>query len=114
MLKQVINGKTVSTIYIEGSSADLDAFKGLLEGRVDEYDLKSSGGTAAPLPDKLNSKRFSVGKADEYISCSFRIHLLPSPKNQFDVRDAVVGKFDAHYDVSVSCDYCRMIKGGDR
>ena len=115
MLKQIINGKTVATLYIEGSQADMDALKGLLEGRVDEYKLKASGGTAAPLPNKLNSKRFSVGKFDgRYpISCAFRLHHLPTQKNEEDVKGAVLGKFDAHYGVSSPCEYVNMLKGGD-
>jgi len=117
VLKQRINGKTVATLYVEGSAGDIGALKALMEGQVDEYELKSSGGTSAALPTQLESKRCSVGKkVDAYsrVSCVFRIPHLPASKSEDDVRNAVLGKFDCHYDLTEACEYFNYLKGGNR
>jgi len=113
MLRQYINGAWVNTISVDATADDLTALKSILEGKVEEWDSKASGGTKADLPDTLNPMRFAVGKDGGTYhskkSCSFRVHHIKPDKTSEDVKTLVVGNFDARYDLDEKCEYCRLI-----
>ena len=109
MYTQSIGSKSVGFLMVVASAADLTVLEGLMEGKVEKYDLKSSGGTAAPMPAVLNTKKFSCGKKSQHYRCSFKVPHLKTTKTANDVFAHVVGNFDANFDVSTSCDYCNVL-----
>ena len=106
---QSIGVKSVGFLMVDASAADLTALEGLMEGKVEKYERKSGGGTAAPMPAVLNTKKFSCGKKSQHYRCSFKVPHLKESKNANDVVAHVVGNFDANFDVSTSCDYCNVL-----
>jgi len=113
LLRQYINGKWVNTINVQASADDLNALKSLLEGKVQEWELKATGGTATVMPDKLNPMRFGLGNKSQEIRCSFRVHHVDPAKDEADLKSLIIGKFDAHYLVDTKCDYARLLYDGN-
>lgn len=105
MLRQTLNGVRVN-VKCEGAEVNL---KPLLAGLVEEFTLKAQGGTPAPAPQSLNRKRIAVGDSTQKISCSFTVPHLKETALYTDIEGAILGKFDAHYDQSVKCDYVNLI-----
>lgn len=109
LLLQTVGGKSGGYVNVEASTADLAALTALMEGKIEEYEEKSNGGTVAAMPAPLNSKKFSCGKRADNYRCSFTIPHLKPTKNSNDVIAAVKGSFDANYDVTATCDYCNVL-----
>jgi len=99
MIKQVINGRNVHSIYAEG---EIDELKSILEGKIEEYKEKASGGKEVAHPDKLNSVRFRLKK--DFKSTSMKIHHIDPAKFASDLISSITGKFDASYKLDVKCD----------
>jgi hypothetical protein len=109
VIKQKIKGRSVNTLVTEATSADLTDLLTLLEGEVTEYDLKASGGSVAPYPLALNTKKFSCGNKTSKISSSFSVkHLKPTVFIN-DVEAVVIGAFDASYDSTIKADYTNLL-----
>ena len=103
LLRQYFNGQRVNTLSVEASADDLNALKGLLDGKVEEWETKATGGTATAMPETLNSQRWVARKGK--LSCAFRIHHIEPTKLEDDVDDYIIGKFDTgYYDGAVKCD----------
>lgn len=113
LLRQYINGNWVNTINVQASADDLTALKSLLEGKVEEWESKATGGTATAMPDTLNPMHLGVGNKDQNIRCSVRLHHVDPAKDEDDIKGLVVGKFDAHYAVTTKADYCHLIYDGN-
>jgi len=109
LLRQYVNGNWVNTISVQASADDLNALKSLLEGKVQEWETKATGGTSAPMPEDLNPMRFGLGNRDQDIRCSMRLHHVDPAKKESDVKTIVVGNFDAHYQSTTKADYCHLI-----
>jgi len=110
LLRQYINGAWVNTVNVQATSDDLNALKSLMEGRVEEWETKATGGTEAQMPEELNSMAFGLGKKSENLRCSFRLHHVDPSKDEDDIKGLIVGKFDAHWEVSTKCDYAHLIR----
>jgi len=108
-IKQVIKGKTVRTLDVEASADDTTSLTDLMDGQVEVYDVKSSGGTAVDTPAELNRKKFSCGDRDEHLSCSFTVPHVKAGKNKADFKTVVVGAFDANYDTTTKCSYMNLL-----
>lgn len=107
--RQIIKGKNSNTLEVDATDADLADLEALLEGEVQKFDLKSSGGSTAPYPSTLNCKRFSCGDHTTKVSCSFNIpHAKPSAYTP-DFEAVVVGAFDASFNSTVACDYMNLL-----
>lgn len=111
MIKQKIGGRTVNTVSATGSSADMTTLSAILEGELTIYESKFEGGTVAPSPSALNTKKFSVGKKSLTLGTQCAAvsipHLKPT-KNFDDMLPAIVGKFDESYKSSAKCVYANM------
>ena len=86
-----------------------------MEGAVEQYEVKASGGTYAPMPATLRGMKVSVRKQGTNYRDTFKIVHVKAAKNDKDVRAAVNGVFDASYSTSTACDYVssysNMVKG---
>jgi hypothetical protein len=112
LLRQIINGQRIHTLSVQASADDLNALKGLMEGKVEEWETKATGGTATAMPDELNKMRFRIGKYKgngERESCAITLHHVDPAKSDDDVRNVVVGKFNASWNVDENCEYCDPI-----
>ena len=109
MYTQTVGGKSAGLLTVDASSADLTALEDLMEGAVEKYELKSSGGTVAAMPAVMNLKKFSCGKKSQNYRCSFKVPHLKTTKTANDVAAHVANNFDANFDVSTTCDYCNII-----
>ena len=110
LLRQIFNSQRYHTLNVQASADDLDALKGLMEGKIEEWDMKATGGTETAMPEKLNPKRFVCKK--DLKKCSFRIHHLDPNKSNVDLDSFCVGKFDVgFYDGAEKCDECYEILG---
>ena len=109
LLRQYINGAWVNTVNVQASADDLNALKGLMEGKIQEWELKAEGGTATSMPEELNPMRFGCGNKDQEFRCSFRLPHVDPAKTEDDVKTYVIGKFDAHWQVDTKCDYAHLI-----
>ncbi len=105
MLRQTLNGVRVN-VKCDGAETTLAP---LLAGLVEQFDLKTSGGSPAPMPAVLNRKRIAVGDSTQKISCSFTVPHIKETAKYTDIELAVKGKFDAHYDQTVKCDYVSIV-----
>lgn len=109
IVKQVIKGRTVRTLEVDASEANIADLVSILAGEVSLFELKSEGGSTSPLPATMNRKRFSCGNRTQKISCSFNV---PHVKNSAYINDfetAVIGNFDADYESSIKADYCNLL-----
>ena len=112
LLRQYINGAWVNTVNVQASADDLNALKTLMEGKVEEWDTKASGGTKTAMPEKLNKMRFRIGKDEGFgkrESCAITLHHVDPAKDEEDVRGAVIGKFNASWNVDANAEYCDPI-----
>ena len=112
LLRQYINGNRVQTLNVQASADDLDALKGLLEGKIEEWESKATGGSKADLPEDLNTMKFRIGKVEGMSSresCAFTIHHVDPAKSDDDVRNVVIGKFNASWNVDDNAEYCDPI-----
>lgn len=105
MIRQTLSG-VVSTVKCDGAEDDILP---LLAGRCEVYDLKFSGGSYSPHPAVLNRKRIAVGNKSHKVSCSFSVPHMKPTASYVDIEGALLGKFDAHYDVDFKCDYVNLI-----
>jgi len=95
LLRQYINGVRVQTLNVQASADDLDALKGLMEGKIEEWETKAKGGTATSMPETLNSQRWVSRKGDK--SCAFRIHHINPEKSDDDIAPYIISKFDVGF-----------------
>jgi len=95
LLRQYFNGIRVNSLSVQGSSDDLDALKSLMDGKVEEWETKATGGSAAALPEILNTQKWVSRKGS--LSCSFKIHHIDPNKNILDVQKAIKTKFDVGF-----------------
>ncbi len=112
MIKQIIGGVTKKTVYAEMSAADATTLQTLMEGKLEIYDLKSSGGTVATMPSVMNYINFSAGKKvskNVYQTASVRIPHIKQGKSFQDVRTLVVGAFDCGYESDTKCEYANLL-----
>lgn len=105
MIRQTLNGIR-NTVKCDGAETTVLP---LLAGFVEQYDLKASGGSPAPMPAKLNTRRLAVGNKDQKVSCSFTVPHIKETAKFPDIESALLGKFDAHYDQAIKCDYVSMV-----
>ena len=105
MIRQTLNGIR-NTVKCDGAEETLTP---LLAGFVEVFNLKASGGKASPHPAELNRKRIAVGNKDQKISCSFSVPHMKETATYTDIEGAILGKFDAHYDQNVKCDYVSLV-----
>jgi hypothetical protein len=103
LIRQIIKGKTVRSLDVVASDADVAPLIALLAGQVDTYELESTAGTAGTLPALLNAKKFSV-RSNDGISCSVSIPHVKTSVQKNDMTAVVVGAFDAHWDLSTKAD----------
>ena len=112
LLRQYINGQRVHTLSVQASADDLNALKSIMEGKIEEWETKATGGTATAMPDVLNKMRFRVGKYEtsgSRESCAITLHHVDPAKNEDDVRNIVIGNFNASWNVDVKAEYCDPI-----
>ncbi len=112
LLRQYINGVRIHSVNVNASADDLNALKALMEGKVEEWETKATGGTATAMPDVLNKVRYRIGKKvgnGVRKSCVITIHHLDPAKNDDDVRNAVIGKFNANWYVDENAEYCEPV-----
>jgi len=112
LLRQYINGARVHTLNVIAGADDLDALKSLMEGKVEEWETKATGGTSTAMPAVLNRFKFRIGKVKGFSSresCAFTLHHLDPAKNDDDVRNVVVGKFYASWNTADKAEYCDPI-----
>lgn len=111
MLRQRIGGRTVNTVMANGSADDMLALSSILEGEITTFELKFEGGTPAPAPTALNSKKFSVGKkylSGQTKSASVQIPHVKATKSFTEIQTAVIGQFDENFVSSVKCVYSNL------
>jgi hypothetical protein len=103
LLRQYFNGQRVNSLSVEASADDLNALKGLLDGKVEEWETKATGGTATAMPKTLNPQKWVARKGK--LSCAFSIHHIDPAKSIVDVANEIEAKFDVgFYDGAVKCD----------
>ena len=109
-----INGESAGIVDAVATEADMDVLKGLIDGKIEVYDLKSSGGTALEkAPTELNAFKFSVGKKDALNPASadrasVKIPHVKPTKSWTDMEPTIVGAFDASFDVATKCAYATL------
>ena len=109
-IKQNVKGRTVKTIDVVASAGDLTALTDLMDGEIETYDVKSSGGTAlAVTPTEFNKKKFSCGDRDQQLSCSFSVGHVKATAGKSDFKAVVVGAFDANYESSTKATYMNLL-----
>ncbi|AFL69752.1 hypothetical protein [Sulfurospirillum barnesii] len=112
MIKQIIGGKTVKTVYADMSAADLAVLQPLMEGKLEIYDKKFEGGTATSVPTEMNYIRFSVGKKiskNVTMSASVSVPHIKQGKSFADCKAIVIGAFDCGFESDAKCDYSNLI-----
>jgi len=110
LLRQIINGQRVNTINVDASADDLNALKSLLEGKVEEWEKKAEGRTAASKPAIPNLMRFACGKNGKpRYSCAFTLRHVDLAKDEQDVKSLVIGAFDASWETAEKAEYCHLI-----
>lgn len=109
-IKQVILGKTVKVVDVVATAGDLTALTDLMDGEIQTFDVKSSGGVAlATTPSVLNQKRFSCGDRDQNLSCSFKVPHAKATAGKSDFKAVVVGFFDANYETASKATYMNLL-----
>ncbi|MDT8338743.1 MAG: hypothetical protein RQ763_06065 [Sulfurimonas sp.] len=107
MIRQIVNGKTVKTVNVSASIADLATLKTLMAGELETWETKGSGGTPSN-PLILNHVGFAVGKkllGGAVHSQSVFIPHLKATKHFHEVRTAVVGVWDMDFNSATACEY---------
>lgn len=107
MIRQIVNGKTVKTVNVSASTADLATLSGLMAGQLETWETKGSGGTPAN-PAVLNHIGLAVGKklmgGAVHSQSVFIPHVKPT-KHFSDIRANVVGVWDMDFNSSTACEY---------
>lgn len=115
VILQTIGGKSAGITSVEASSADLDILTGLMEGKCEKYDVKSSGGSSAPVPAFLRAYKISVGKIGANFRDTFKVGHIKASKSSNDITAAIKGVFDASYATDLKCDrastFSNSVKG---
>lgn len=110
MLKQTIDGLTGKTLTFKANS-DEDALIAIMGGKVEKYELKSTGGSELnQTPAVLNRKSFIVSKETSTGRLSAMVR-IPHVKETFyfnELVTAVKGNFDASFESDVKCDVVKM------
>lgn len=110
MIRQVMNGRTINTVNVKATAADLTALKSILVGQLIEFEVKGEGGTPFPMPPEgLNAKKFSVGSKElsgQYISASVSIPHVKKTKAFHEIQAHAITNFDASYDIAKKVEYC--------
>lgn len=113
MIKQKVGGKTVNTVNATMSDADRDAVIAILVGECEKFDLKFTGGTAIALPEKLNTKKFTVARSDvtgTRVSAYVDVpHVKAGKTFNPDISTQVIGSFDASFDGSAKCESTNLL-----
>lgn len=109
IIRQTIKGRTVRSLDVEATAADLTALQALLAGEISVFDLQSTGGSSSPYPADLNRKRFSCGSKLHKLSCSFNVPHVKPTAHIGDIKAVVVGAFDASYDSSIKATYTNLL-----
>ena len=112
LLRQIVNGNRIHSLSVNANADDLNALKSLMVGKIEEWETKATGGTATAMPDVLNKRRYRIGRdkgAGDRESCAITIHHLASGKTDDDVKSAVIGKFNASWNVDENAEYCNLI-----
>lgn len=117
MLRQIMNGKVVQTVMVDGTEADLTALAHVLTGMTEIYEKKSEGGSMSVVIANPDSRGFSVGK--KYIdgsraSAFVRIPHLKTGKSFADVKTAILGAWDASTYTTEKCEYVNEIGNSSR
>lgn len=115
MIKQIINGKTVGTVYANVSSADFTTISAVLAGKSENYTKVAEGGTPFSVTTP-NAVKFSVGKVtlEGRISTAVSIPHLKVGKKDSDIRTVALGAFDVAYDIGTKCEYVNLIGNSSR
>lgn len=114
MFLVTIGGQSAGVVNVQAGEDDLAVLQSLIEGKIEVYDSKGQGGTAlASAPKELNTFRFSVGKKDATNSnvadrCSVKIPHVKLAKSFQDIETAVIGQFDASFEVDFKCEYANL------
>ena len=95
LLRQYFNGQRVHSLSVQASGDDLTALVGLMDGKVEQWETKATGGTATSMPETLNTQKW-VSRKDKK-SCAFRIHHINPAKDEDDIEELIVGKFDVGF-----------------
>ncbi|NPA44157.1 MAG: hypothetical protein GXO49_01345 [Chlorobi bacterium] len=95
LLRQYFNGTRVHSLSVNATGDDLSALVGLMDGKVEQWETKSTGGTATAMPETFNTQRW-VSRSGKQ-SCSFRIHHINPEKDENDVEGLIVGKFEVGF-----------------
>jgi len=109
MLKQIFNNKTVATLDLGATVADEAVISALLEGQIDTYTSKSTGGVEIAYPVTPSPLVFTVGKKypnKVYKSATVRISHAKALQTSTDLLAVTVGAFDENLVSSTKCDYC--------
>jgi hypothetical protein len=112
MIRQRIGGKSVNTVNVTGSAADITALTEILEGELTTFEQKFEGGTAAALPALMNGKKFSVGKkylSGQTRSASVYIPHVKASKSFSEIASAVIGQFDEDFEGTAKAEYSNLI-----
>jgi len=87
----------------------------LLEGKVEEWETKATGGTATTKPSVFNMMKFACGKNGKpRYSCAFTLRHVDSSKDDQDVKSLVIGAFDADWVTTEKAEYCRLIDNNSK
>jgi len=112
LLRQYVNGVRIHSLSVQASADDLNALKSLMLGKVEEWETKATGGTATQMPDKLNRRKYRIGRIEGLNgreSCVINIHHLDPAKSDDDVKNLVIGKFNASWNVDKNAEYCELV-----
>ncbi len=115
VLISTVGGKSGGVTYVDCGADELAVLASLMEGKVEQYDVKSSGGTFAPMPAMMRRMKVSVRKQGSNYRETFTIPHVKASKNDAEVRNAIKGVFDAAFTTDLKCDYVssfsNMVKG---
>jgi len=108
-IKQIVKGKTFKTLDVLASADEITTLKELMDGQVEEYDVKTSGGSDITTPAQLNRKRFSCGDKSQNLSCSFIVPHVKAGTSKNDLKSFVIGAFDASYISTTKATYLNLL-----
>jgi hypothetical protein len=104
LLVQTLFGKSAGTVTVDASAGDLSALTALVEGHIEQYDMKSSGGTVCVEPSVYNTQKYHLKKTGTKFSCNIKIPHVKAGKDSVDVVTAIKGSFDCAWLNSQACD----------
>ncbi|NOQ31681.1 MAG: hypothetical protein GQ570_11220 [Helicobacteraceae bacterium] len=112
LIRQTVKSK-YKTNDIVASDADLAIVVGMMEGIIETYDEKASGGTDITTPSTMNLVKISVSRPADKLSAMVSIPHLKPTKNEKDIF-AQIALFDADYNstlkaTKIACRYNKVI-----